>query len=33
VKEFPLTATGKPKKFAMREAMMRELARQEVKTA
>jgi fatty-acyl-CoA synthase len=33
VKEFPLTATGKPQKFAMREAMMRELARQEVKTA
>jgi fatty-acyl-CoA synthase len=33
VTEFPLTATGKPQKFAMREAMMRELQRQEVKTA
>ena len=33
VLEFPLTATGKAQKFVMREAMLRELGRQEVKTA
>ena len=33
VPEFPLTATGKPQKFAMREAMMRELALAEARTA
>jgi fatty-acyl-CoA synthase len=33
VPEFPLTATGKPQKFVMREAMMRELGRREAKTA
>jgi len=33
VPEFPITATGKPQKFLMREAMMRELGRSEAKTA
>ena len=33
VADFPLTATGKPQKFLMREAMMRELGRSEAKTA
>jgi len=33
VAEFPVTATGKPQKFLMREAMMRELGRGEAKTA
>jgi fatty-acyl-CoA synthase len=33
VPEFPLTATGKPQKFVMREAMMRELGRREARTA
>ena len=33
VPEFPSTATGKPQKFLMREAMMRELGRSEAKTA
>ena len=33
VPDFPLTATGKPQKFVMREAMMRELDRREAKTA
>jgi fatty-acyl-CoA synthase len=33
VPEFPSTATGKPQKFVMREAMMRELGRSEAKTA
>jgi fatty-acyl-CoA synthase len=33
VPEFPLTATGKAQKFVMREAMVRELGRQEAKTA
>jgi fatty-acyl-CoA synthase len=33
VSEFPLTATGKPQKFVMRDAMMRELGRREAKTA
>jgi fatty-acyl-CoA synthase len=33
VPEFPLTATGKPQKFVMREAMTRELGRREAKTA
>jgi fatty-acyl-CoA synthase len=33
VPEFPVTATGKPQKFMMREAMMRELGRSEAKTA
>jgi fatty-acyl-CoA synthase len=33
VPEFPLTATGKPQKFVMRDAMMRELGRQQAKTA
>ncbi len=33
VAEFPLTATGKPQKFVMRDAMMRELGRREAKTA
>jgi fatty-acyl-CoA synthase len=33
VSGFPLTATGKPQKFLMREAMMRELGVTEVKTA
>jgi fatty-acyl-CoA synthase len=33
VDEFPLTATGKPQKFVMREAMMRELNLVEAKTA
>jgi fatty-acyl-CoA synthase len=33
VGEFPLTATGKPQKFVMREAMMRELNLVEPKTA
>jgi fatty-acyl-CoA synthase len=33
VEEFPLTATGKPQKFVMREAMVRELGLVEPKTA
>ena len=33
VEAFPLTATGKPQKFAMREAMVRELGVREAKTA
>jgi len=33
VAEFPLTATGKPQKFVMREAMMRELDVRDTKTA
>ncbi len=33
VAEFPLTATGKPQKFVMREAMIRELGLVEAKTA
>jgi fatty-acyl-CoA synthase len=33
VAEFPLTATGKPQKFVMREAMVRELGLKEAKTA
>jgi fatty-acyl-CoA synthase len=33
VPEFPATATGKPQKFAMREAMMRELGVQVVRSA
>ena len=33
VPEFPLTATGKPQKFLMREAMVKELGRQPVATA
>ena len=33
VAEFPLTATGKPQKFVMRGAMMRELGLKEAKTA
>ncbi|HEV2550987.1 MAG TPA: hypothetical protein VGU20_26980 [Stellaceae bacterium] len=33
VPEFPITATGKPQKFVMRETMMRELGRSEAKTA
>jgi fatty-acyl-CoA synthase len=33
VPEFPITATGKPQKFVMREAMMRELGRSEARTA
>jgi fatty-acyl-CoA synthase len=33
VSEFPLTATGKPQKFVMREAMVRELGLVEAKTA
>jgi fatty-acyl-CoA synthase len=33
VPEFPLTATGKPQKFVMREAMVRELRLKEAKTA
>jgi fatty-acyl-CoA synthase len=33
VPEFPVTATGKPQKFIMREAMMRELGRSEQRTA
>ena len=33
VPEFPLTSTGKPQKFVMRDAMMRELGRQQAKTA
>jgi fatty-acyl-CoA synthase len=33
VAEFPLTATGKPQKFVMRERMMRELGVSEPKTA
>jgi len=33
VPAFPLTATGKAQKFAMREAMMRELGLGEVKSA
>jgi fatty-acyl-CoA synthase len=33
VDEFPLTATGKPQKFVMREAMMRELNLVEAMTA
>ena len=33
VPEFPLTATGKPQKFVMRETMMRELRLSENKTA
>ena len=33
VPEFPLTATGKPQKFVMRDVMMRELGRREAKTA
>jgi fatty-acyl-CoA synthase len=33
VLEFPLTATGKPQKFVMRETMVRELGRQQAKTA
>jgi fatty-acyl-CoA synthase len=33
VAEFPLTATGKPQKFMMRDAMKRELGLQEAKTA
>ena len=33
VAEFPLTATGKPQKFVMREAMMAELGLKEQRTA
>jgi fatty-acyl-CoA synthase len=33
VPEFPITATGKPQKFVMRQTMMRELGRSEAKTA
>ena len=33
VPEFPITATGKPQKFMMRAAMMRELGRSEARTA
>ena len=33
VPEFPVTATGKPQKFMMREIMMRELGRNEARTA
>ncbi len=33
VHDFPVTATGKPQKFAMREAMMRELGAQAVRSA
>jgi fatty-acyl-CoA synthase len=33
VPDFPLTATGKPQKFVMREQMMRELGVAEQKTA
>lgn len=33
MKELPKTVTGKPQKFAMREAMMRELGLAEVRTA
>jgi fatty-acyl-CoA synthase len=33
VPEFPSTATGKPQKFMMRQAMMRDLGRGEAKTA
>ena len=33
VPDFPLTATGKPQKFVMRDTMMRELGRREAKTA
>ena len=33
VQAFPLTATGKPQKFAMREAMIRELGLQPTRTA
>ena len=33
VTEFPLTATGKPQKFVMRDAMIRELGLVEAKTA
>ena len=33
VPEFPLTATGKPQKFVMRDAMIRELGLVESKTA
>jgi fatty-acyl-CoA synthase len=33
VPEFPITATGKPQKFVMRETMMRELGRSEATTA
>ena len=33
VPEFPLTATAKPQKFVMREAMVRELGLKEAKTA
>jgi fatty-acyl-CoA synthase len=33
VPEFPLTATGKPQKFVMRETMARELGRREARTA
>jgi fatty-acyl-CoA synthase len=33
VSELPMTVTGKPQKFVMREAMVRELGLQEQKTA
>ena len=33
VPEFPITATGKPQKFVMRDLMMRELGRSEARTA
>ena len=33
VAEFPLTATGKPQKFAMRDAMIRELGLAVARTA
>jgi fatty-acyl-CoA synthase len=33
VSELPMTVTGKPQKFVMREAMARELGLQEQKTA
>jgi fatty-acyl-CoA synthase len=33
VAEFPVTATGKPQKFVMRDMMMRELGRSEARTA
>jgi fatty-acyl-CoA synthase len=33
VPELPMTVTGKPQKFVMREAMVRELGLQEQKTA
>jgi fatty-acyl-CoA synthase len=33
VKELPMTVTGKPQKFVMREAMMKELGLQAAKTA